>query len=44
MRVKRIIGNLFLEELGEKALGLNGSDVATVVAPHQNAALDVQKE
>lgn len=35
---------LFLDELGEEALGLNGRDITTEVAPDQNAAFDIEKE
>lgn len=35
------VGDLFLDELSEEALGLDGGDVAAVVAPDQNAAFDV---
>lgn len=35
---------LLVEELGEEALGLERGDVAAVVAPDEDAALDVQQE
>ena len=35
---------LFLEELGEVSLGLNGSDIASEITPYQAPALDVQNE
>lgn len=35
---------LLLDELGKEALRLDGGDIAAVVVPHQNAALDVQEE
>uniref|UniRef100_A0A2P2K8P6 Uncharacterized protein n=1 Tax=Rhizophora mucronata TaxID=61149 RepID=A0A2P2K8P6_RHIMU len=41
-RILRLRISLFLDELGEEALGLDGGDVATVVAPHQNTTLYVQ--
>lgn len=37
-------GDLFLDELGEEAFGVDGGDVATVVAPNQDAAFDVEEE
>lgn len=36
--------DLFLDELGEEALGLNSRDIAPVITPHQNATFDVEKE
>lgn len=33
--------DLFVDELSEEALGLDGGDVATIVAPDENAAFDV---
>jgi hypothetical protein len=34
--------NLFLDELGEEAFGFDGGDIATVVAPDENATFDVK--
>lgn len=36
--------HLLLDELLEEALGLNGGDITAVVAPNQNAALDVEQK
>ena len=41
---RRRTADLFLDELGEEALGLNSRDIAPVIAPHQNSAFDVEKE
>ena len=35
---------LFLEELGEVSLGLDGGDIASEIAPDKAPALDVQNE
>lgn len=32
---------LFLDELGEEFLGLNGGDIAAIVTPNENAAFDI---
>jgi hypothetical protein len=42
--VGRSVAYLLVEELGEEALGLQRRDVAAVVAPDEDAALDVQQE
>lgn len=34
--------NLFFYELGEEAFGFEGGDIATVIAPNENAAFDVE--
>ena len=36
--------NLFLDELGEEAFSVDGGDVASVVAPDEDAAFDVEEE
>jgi len=36
--------NLFFDEFGEEAFGVEGGDVAAVVAPDEDAAFDVEEE
>ena len=43
-RRRRRSEDLFLDELGEEAFGLNGGDIATIIPPNENAAFDVEKE
>lgn len=41
-RRRRRSEDLFLDELGEEAFGLDGGDIAAVVAPNEDAAFDVE--
>lgn len=36
--------NLFIDEFGEAFFSLNGSDIASVIAPNKNTAFDVENE